>query len=264
MSVTLPDAVWRAGQLARFATPVFPSGFAALDAQLPGAGWPGAMLTELISREPGIGELRLLVPLLRRLTQERRFTIMLGPPQIPYAPALAAYGIDPDYLLIVEAAHAAHRLWAIEQALRSSSCGALLAWLPPRPHTRPEHLRRMQLAARTGHGPAFLFRPLDAQFEASPAPLRLLLLPQAEERLAVHILKRRGPLAAAPILVDLPRPPLSIRLRTSSSSAAATRAAAPSKTDTASGRTLRTVHRGTAPMAATPARTAPDHSLKNA
>lgn len=249
MSATLPDTVWRAGQLARFTTPVFPSGFAALDAQLPGAGWPGAMLTELISREPGIGELRLLVPLLRQLTQERRFTILLGPPQIPYAPALAAYGIDPDYLLIVEAAHAAHRLWAVEQALRSNGCGALLAWLPPRPHTRPEHLRRMQLAARTGQGSAFLFRPLDAQFEASPAPLRLLLLPQAEERLAIHILKRRGPLVAAPLLIDLPRPPSSIRLRTPAPVTASAKAAVKP------GRTLQTTHGGTA--ATVPDRDAP-------
>ena len=32
-----------------------------------GAGWPTGMLTELIAPEPGIGELRLLMPLLLRL-----------------------------------------------------------------------------------------------------------------------------------------------------------------------------------------------------
>lgn len=211
-SPPLPDAVWRASRIGSAAIHALPSGFPALDAELPGAGWPAGMLTELISRESGIGELRLLVPLLRRLTRERRFAVLLGPPQIPYAPGLAAHGIDPDYLLIVQAAHAADRLWAVEQTLKSSGFGALLAWLP-QPRTRPEHLRRMQLAAHAAHGPVFLFRPLEAQFEASPAPLRLLLLPCAAERLSVQILKRRGPLIADPILVDLPRPPSSIRPR---------------------------------------------------
>lgn len=211
-SPPLPDAVWRASRIGSAAVRSFSSGFAALDAELPGAGWPAGMLTELISRESGIGELRLLVPLLRRLTRERRFVVVLGPPQIPYAPALAAHGLDLDYLLIVQATHAADRLWAVEQTLKSSGFGALLAWLP-QPRTRPEHLRRMQLTAHATQGPAFLFRPLQAQFEASPAPLRLLLLPRAGERLSVQILKRRGPVVADPILVDLPRPPSSIRLR---------------------------------------------------
>lgn len=210
--MSLPDSVWRASRIGHAAVQALPSGFAALDAELPGAGWPTGMLTELISRESGVGELRLLVPLLRRLTRERRFVVVLGPPQTPYAPALADHGIDLDYLLIVQAPQAADRLWAVEQTLKSSGFGALLAWLP-QPRTRPEHLRRMQLAAHGTHGPVFLFRSLDAQFEASPAPLRLLLLPRAEQRLSVQILKRRGPVVADPILVDLPRPLSSIRLR---------------------------------------------------
>ncbi|MCD6674002.1 MAG: translesion DNA synthesis-associated protein ImuA [Burkholderiaceae bacterium] len=215
MSSPLPSAVWQASRIGHAAVQALPSGFAALDAELPGAGWPAGMLTELISRESGIGELRMLVPLLRRLTRERRFVVVLGPPQTPYAPALADHGIDLDYLLIVQAPHAADRLWAVEQTLKSSGFGALLAWLP-QPRTRPEHLRRMQLAAHGTQGPVFLFRSLEAQFDASPAPLRLLLLPRAEQRLSVQILKRRGPVVADPIVIDLPRPLSSIRLRSHS------------------------------------------------
>ncbi len=230
-SSPLPAAIWRASRIGHTAVQAFSSGFATLDAQLPGAGWPAGMLTELISRESGIGELRLLVPLLRRLSRERRFVVVLGPPQIPYAPALASHGIDLDYLLIVQAAHAADRLWAVEQTLKSSGFGALLAWLP-QPRTRPEHLRRMQLAAHGTHGPTFLFRPLEAQFESSPAPLRLLLLPRAGERLSVQILKRRGPVIADPLLVDLPRPLSSIRLRS------------PVPSEAASAAPMQTVHGG--------------------
>ena len=87
----LPSPVWRAGRHDPPAPAGESSGFAALDAVLPGSGWPAGCLTELLCREAGIGELRLLVPLLQRLTQQRRFVILLAPPHIPYAPALASF-----------------------------------------------------------------------------------------------------------------------------------------------------------------------------
>ncbi len=218
-SGSLPAAVWRASQLDRSSAPGLSSGFAALDAELPGAGWPIGALTELIAHEPGIGELRLLVPVLRQLTRERRVVILLGPPHIPYAPALAGFGIDIDYLILVEAVQAADRIWAVEQALRSASFGALLAWLPHE-RTRAEHLRRLQLAAHGARGPVFLFRGAKAQFEPSPAPLRVLLQPRAAQRLSAQIIKRRGPLCVAPQIIDLPQPAHAIRLRPGSNAAA--------------------------------------------
>lgn len=204
--------LWKGDQCAPGAIDACPSRFATLDAQLPGGGWPVGMLTELIARNPGIGELRLLIPLLRQLTLERKIVIMLAPPLIPYAPALASFGVDLNYLIIIQAPNAADRLWAVEQTLKSTSFGVLLAWLP-QDRTRPEHLRRMQLAAQSSRGPVFLFRQLPAQFEPSPAPLRLLLLPRPEQKLSVQLLKRRGPLIADPILLDLPLPPLSLQMR---------------------------------------------------
>ncbi|MBK8767536.1 MAG: hypothetical protein IPM01_24165, partial [Burkholderiaceae bacterium] len=83
----LPASVWRAHELGQTAAPGLSSGFAPLDAELPGSGWPTGMLTELIAREPGAGELRLLIPLLRQLSRERRIIVLLAPPHIPYAPA---------------------------------------------------------------------------------------------------------------------------------------------------------------------------------
>jgi protein ImuA len=208
----LPAAVWRAHEIGQTQVPGLSSGFARLDAELPGSGWPTGMLTELITREPGAGELRLLVPLLRQLTRERRIVVLLAPPHVPYAPALSSFGIDLNQLLIVQAPHAADRLWAVEQTLKSANFGSLLAWLPQE-RTKPEHLRRLQLAAQGAQGPVFLFRSLAAQFESSPAPLRLLLLPKPDQRLSVQLLKRRGPVLADPILLDLPQPTGAIRLR---------------------------------------------------
>ncbi len=206
-------AVWRAGQLGHGAVRALGSQHPGLDAELPGHGWPLGMLTELIGREPGIGELRLLVPVLRQLTRERRIVVLLGPPLVPYAPALAGFGIELDHLIVVDAHNPADRLWAIEQTLRSESFGALLAWLPSGAHARPEHLRRLQSAAQGAAGPVFLFRDLSAQQESSPAPLRLLLLPLPADRLSVRILKRRGPVLGHSLAIELPRPDSALPLR---------------------------------------------------
>ncbi len=210
----LGNSVWRASQVAHRDQAAVSSGFPKLNAELPGAGWPLGMLTELIGRESGIGELRLLVPLLRQLTRERKVVILLAPPHIPYAPALASHGIDLSSLIIIQAPNAADRLWAVEQTLKSASFGALLAWLP-QDRTKPEHLRRLQMAALSARGPVFLFRQLAAQFESSPAPLRLLLLPKPDQKLSVQLLKRRGPVLAMPLLLDLPQPVTAIRLKPS-------------------------------------------------
>jgi hypothetical protein len=80
-------------------------------------------------------------------------------------------GINIDEILILNAEKPADRLWAAEQVLRSSCVGALLSWLPA---ARPEHLRRLQVAASSCDGSMFAFRPEPARYEASPAPLRLL------------------------------------------------------------------------------------------
>ena len=46
--------------------PVLSTGFPGLDACLPWQGWPTAALVEIITPQWGIGELQLVLPLLRR------------------------------------------------------------------------------------------------------------------------------------------------------------------------------------------------------
>jgi len=87
-----PD-IWRGDQLSA-AVKAVPSGFAELDAQLAGGGWPQGALTELIMPRQGIGALRLLMPALAQLSQDDRWICWVAPPHIPYAPALANAGID--------------------------------------------------------------------------------------------------------------------------------------------------------------------------
>jgi protein ImuA len=48
-------AIWRGDRLSRVDSPSVPTGFSALDAELPGGGWPTAALTEILPQHEGIG-----------------------------------------------------------------------------------------------------------------------------------------------------------------------------------------------------------------
>src|SRR5918999_2865348 len=193
-------AVWRGGPLSS-GSPALATGFEALDRELPGGGWPVGVLTELLVQRPGIGELELLVPALASLSWAGKRIVWLAPPHLPYAPALAAAGIDLAQLALVRAPGRRDALWAAEQVLRSG-CQALLAWLPA---SRYEELRRLAVAAEGGHAFVALFAPAQAFQASSPAALRLALEP-AGAALCLHILKRRGAPAAAPLLLPVKRP----------------------------------------------------------
>lgn len=165
------------------------SGFSALDRVLPGGGWPQGALTEVLLPHPGIGELQLLLPALRQLNQEQRWIALIAPPYIPYAPAWQAAGLDLSRLLWVRPRTPVDQLWAMEQALHSGTCGAVITW--PTTFPKFQQLRRLQLAAEASQAWAVVLEPLSAAAQTSPAALRLQLAP-TDEGLAVHLLKRRG------------------------------------------------------------------------
>ena len=159
--------LWRGDQLAR-ADAVVSSGLVELDGELPGGGWPRGGLVELLADDEGIGELRLVLPALRRLVEAGEWIMLVAPPHIPYAPAFAGRGIDPSRVLVVAAAEEKQRWWAAEQVLRANSAGAVLFW----PHTvNDQRLRRLQLAAQ-------------------------------EAQLRVDVFKRRGSVMTRPLLLD--------------------------------------------------------------
>lgn len=197
--------LWR-GAAPAAGAPALATGFAFLDRELPGGGWPTGALTEVLAGAEGIGELQLVLPALARLTAAGKRVAWLAPPHLPYAPALAAAGVALERLTVVRAPGRRDTLWAAEQALRSRAFHALLAW-PQRPGY-PE-LRRLAVAAEGGPAFAVLFRPLVAAEAASPARLRLALEPVREtagEQVLVHVLKRRGAPARAPLQLHIGRP----------------------------------------------------------
>lgn len=195
-------ALWRGNELGRVSNPSVPTGFDELDAELPGGGWPTAALTEILPQHEGIGEVRILGHALAGLSAQKRFLAWIAPPYLPYAPALAAAGIDLARLIVVKTHSPRETLWAIEQALRSNACGAVLAW-PDK--INYAELRRLQLAAESGPVLAVLFRAPQTAAATSPAALRLAL-DTANGGLAVRILKRRGPAFGASILLHSATP----------------------------------------------------------
>jgi cell division inhibitor SulA len=155
------------------------------------------VLTEILPAHQGIGELRLLGSALAGLTRRGLRLAWIAPPHLPYAPALAAAGIDTEKLVIVRTLSADQTLWAAEQTIASNACGAVLVW----PH-RPKYaqLRRLQIAAEGSRTGVFLFRPPEASGEPSPAALRIAVA-AASGGLALHLLKRRGFPLLQPVLL---------------------------------------------------------------
>ena len=199
-------SIWRGGPPSGESPAAAPTGFEALNAALPGGGWPAGGLVEVLCRQEGIGEMQLVLPALAALTGAGHRIAWLAPPYLPYAPALRAAGVRLERLTVVRAPGRRDALWAAEQALRSNTFHALLAWLPQASY--PE-LRRLAVAAQAGPGFVLVFRPPEAASESSPAVLRLALEPafeSGERPLAVRILKRRGAPVSAPVRIPIPRP----------------------------------------------------------
>jgi protein ImuA len=201
-----PVPIWRADQIDRAVggAAARPSGHPALDAELPGGGWPAGGLIELLLPAPGCGELRLLAPALAAAS-----LLWIAPPFTPYAPALDRLGLTLERLTIVMPANAADAAWAAEQALRAGALSAVL-WWQGEAHAAvlPASLRRLHLAAEEGRTPLFALRPAAMRAQSSPAPLRLALEPAASQGLSVEVFKRRGPPMAAPLVLTLPGPAL--------------------------------------------------------
>jgi len=196
------DRLWRASSLGRSLSPCLSSGFAALDAELPGGGWPTQALTEILQDEGSHGEWRLLSPALQRLwspvrtasterphsrpppSQGVRPLLLINPPYTPHLPGLQAIGLPPAQIVWVDTADLAHpkarapahrlsdALWATEQAIKAQAAGAVMAWLP---HARPEQIRRLQALALHSTAPIFLLREAACAQQSSAAPLRVCL-----------------------------------------------------------------------------------------
>jgi len=189
---SVSSAIWRGTEVGQAGQTVVSSGFEALDAHLPGGGWPCNAITELLQPQPSLCEWRLLSPALAGLVASGGQILLVGPPKRPHAPGLVKLGVTEKNLVWIAADTPAERLWTTEQLVKANPRGgAILAWLP---QARAEQLRRLQVHAQSCDCPVFVFRPEAAQMDASPAPLRLLATLGTDWQLQVQILKRKGAL----------------------------------------------------------------------
>lgn len=163
------------------------TGYRELDEQLYEQGWPVGQNIELLSDSNGLGAMGLFMPAMEQLSQQSRWQAFIAPPYIPYAPLLEARGIDTDQVLLVHPQSRQDLLWSIEQALRSSTCSAVFAWMGDEDYSYSE-LRKLQLAAAGSNVLSVLFRSREAAANHAPASLRL----DMRDYRKVHILKQRG------------------------------------------------------------------------
>lgn len=192
--LTRIPGVWRG--IDATPTAVVPTGAAALDEKL-GGGWPLGALSQLIGAVPGLG-LNLLLPMLAQLSAARRPVVLIAPPYIPYAPALAAAGIELGQLLWLQPETPQAALWACEQALRCTAVGAAVLWSEPLDLTSE---RRLQLAAESGGNLAISCHTAAAGAH-SIAALRLQLslhMTRSGTGLQVEIARCRGRRAGATV-----------------------------------------------------------------
>jgi protein ImuA len=199
--------VWRAGELGHpggACVQTISTGYTAFSHVLPGGGWPCGAMTEVLQAQSGQHEWGLVAPALAAVqaASPNSWVVLVGAPYCPFGPALGARQLNMQRLLCIDANNdSPAMLWATREALQCADVSAVLAWLPD---ARAAHLRRLQIAAQTHNKLLFVFRPLQAQHDSSPAPLRLKLTASFEgvNNLQIEVFKRRGPLLAAPVLID--------------------------------------------------------------
>ena len=205
--LTKLPGVWRGGELEHAAQPSIPTGHAALDDELPGGGWPGGTLSEVLHDGAGIGEVTFLSGAIAKACEAGRMVAWINPPHLPYAPAIAQSGIALERCLVVRPTHKEDAIWAAEQVLRSGACGAALLWLAQDEYA---WLRRLQMAAQAGRAMAILFRSTAAERLSTPAHLRVALEREGGS-LRIRIPKRRGPPLVTPIALPIGFAPRSRR-----------------------------------------------------
>lgn len=196
LSASLPVGVWRGSEHAWHHQTTCIQAHQALDAWLPGGGWPLGSLNELLVDGPGCGEIGLVAPALRRLPASSD-VVLLNPPATPN---VRAWRLSNQRLWRLRTQRRNDAWWSAQTVLQSQAFGALLAWLDP---IDPAVLRRLHACAQASNMLVFVFRPTTVAASFSPAPLRLALAPRAHDQVQITVLKSKGPKPTEPL--TLPR-----------------------------------------------------------
>jgi cell division inhibitor SulA len=188
--------VWRARQVTGPDQRRQSSSYPTLDAHLQG-GWPQTGLVELACGSTGIGELRLLFPLLAKA--QARLQVWINPPA-QLNGALAQYGISLSQTLLIRCQNPQHALWSAEQSLNSGCCSHLILWA--KSLTAPQ-AKRLQVSAKDNQSLMFWLHPqAEPSTSALPVSARFSLAPLATG-LHLKIHKYQGQWPQHPCQVDM-------------------------------------------------------------
>ena len=207
-------AIWRASALhqqqslnsGKHMSQGIDTGFPMLNDKLADAGWPANGVTEILYDRQGEGEISLLLPALRRLSEVDKWIVWIAPPHCLHGPALAAAGINIQRMLLVHP-HAntssgkrkgKDSLWCTEEAIKSGAASAVLSWPGL---VKPEQVRRLQIIAAQQRTPCFLFRENGAA--ATPCALRVHVQGMDQEWISLSILKRKRGWPTAPFKLQV-------------------------------------------------------------
>lgn len=179
---------------------------APVDQSLPGgAGLARAAVHEVLAAEPGAAAGFCALVLARAArpdgaAEPRGSLLWIAAEPDAWPPGLAAFGIAPADLVLVQARRPVDGLWAMEEALRCPGVAGALLVLAELDLTAA---RRLQLAAEAGGALGLLLRPDDAAAAGATAALtrwRVGALPGAgggahdlgDPRWRVELLRSRG------------------------------------------------------------------------
>ena len=178
------------------------SGFAELDAVLPGGGFRRGNLVEWLALEFGSGATSLALRSARRAMGDDRTLVVVERQGTFFPPALEE-NFPWERLLLVRCDHVREAAWACDQALRTSGVGAVLTWLD---HVDERLLRRWQLAAAGSGALGLVVRHLPRQPEACFCDVRILVAPldaAGGRRVYLELLRLRQGRAGARVEVAL-------------------------------------------------------------
>lgn len=118
----------------------------------------------LQSDDQGLNALSSCAQQLAQLSQEGRWIVLINAPKFGYRQLLASAGVRMDRVLLVRARDEVETLWAMEKALTSGTCSAVITW--SQPLDARDH-RRLQLVAKSARATGWLIEDVNTHSQAS-------------------------------------------------------------------------------------------------
>jgi protein ImuA len=168
------------------------TGWPALDGLLPRGGIRRGSLVELLAHGSGSGAETLAAMLTRAVSHHPGVVVVVDQAGEFYPPALAAWDVSYEQLVVVRPANDADALWAADQALRSRAASIVWLW---RDRLAAHDFRRLQLSAEEGGAVGLLLRPAARARQPTWAEVQLAVEPRPstrDRRLRIELTRCRG------------------------------------------------------------------------